>query len=58
VHVDEVLFFDAWRYFRQHADKSYSLTDCVSFVAMDGFAIRTALAFDQHFFQAGFEKLP
>ena len=26
VHVDEGLFFDAWRYFTQYTDKSYSLT--------------------------------
>ena len=58
VHVDEALFFDAWRYFTQHADKSYSLTDCISFVTMDRFGIRTALAFDHHFIQAGFDKLP
>ena len=58
VHVDEDLFYDAWRYFTQHADKSYSLTDCVSFIAMERLGIRTALAFDQHFVQAGFEKLP
>lgn len=58
VHVDEALFFDAWRYFTQHADKSYSLTDCISFVVMEHRGIRTALAFDQHFVQAGFEKLP
>jgi uncharacterized protein len=58
VHVDQALFHDAWRYFSQHSDKSYSLTDCVSFIVMEQLAIRTALAFDQHFVQAGFEKLP
>lgn len=58
VHVDEAVFFDAWRYFTQHADKTYSLTDCVSFVIMERSGIHTALAFDQHFVQAGFEKLP
>ena len=58
VHVDEALFYDAWRYFTQHSDKSYSLTDCVSFMVMERLGIRTALAFDQHFVQAGFEKLP
>ena len=58
VHVDETLFFDAWRYFTQHADKSYSLTDCISFVLMERLGIRSSLAFDQHFVQAGFEKLP
>ena len=58
VHVNEALFYDAWRYFTQHSDKSYSLTDCVSFMVMERLGIRTALAFDQHFVQAGFEKLP
>lgn len=58
VHVDQVLFYDAWRYFTHHTAKSYSLTDCVSFLVMEQFGIRTALTFDQHFVQAGFEKLP
>jgi predicted nucleic acid-binding protein len=30
VHVDEALLQDSWAYFRQHQDKRYSLTDCVS----------------------------
>jgi predicted nucleic acid-binding protein len=34
VHVDEVLFYEAWSYFTQHRDKSYSLADCISFVLM------------------------
>jgi predicted nucleic acid-binding protein len=38
VHVDQALFYDAWRYFTQHADKSYSLTDCVSFLVMERLA--------------------
>lgn len=58
VHVDDSLFFDAWRYFRQYSDKSYSLTDCISFVLMERFKIQTALAFDKHFNQAGFKKFP
>lgn len=58
VHVDEALFYEAWQYFKQHADKSYSLTDCISFVVMGRLGIRTALAFDRHFVQAEFEKLP
>jgi len=58
VHVNEVLFYEAWQYFERHADKAYSLTDCISFVLMEKHGMRTALAFDKHFSQAGFQKLP
>lgn len=58
VHVDEALFYEGWRYFEQHTDKAYSLTDCISFVLMDRLGLRTALAFDKHFAQAGFQILP
>lgn len=58
VHVDETLFFDAWQYFLKHRDKTYSLTDCVSFCVMKEFGIQTALTFDRHFTQAGFRMLP
>lgn len=58
VYVDRPLFREAWRYFREHSDKAYSFTDCVSFVAMGRLKIVTALTFDHHFVQAGFERLP
>ena len=58
VHVDEALFHEGWRYFEQHADKTYSLTDCISFVLMERLGMRTALTFDRHFVQAGFQKSP
>ena len=58
VQVDEPLFYEAWSYFRQLADKTYSLTDCVSFVLMKRLGITEALTFDKHFVQAGFTKLP
>lgn len=58
IHIDEILFFEGWRLFQQYDDKSYSLTDCISFVVMTQLEIRTALSFDKHFVQAGFEKLP
>jgi predicted nucleic acid-binding protein len=58
IHVNESLFFEAWQYFEQFSDKSYSLTDCISFVLMEQLKIRTALTFDNHFVQAGFERLP
>ena len=58
VQVDEKLFKEGWEYFQLHKDKDYSFTDCISFVVMKTFSIETAFAFDQHFVQAGFQKLP
>jgi uncharacterized protein len=58
VEVDRTLFLAGWNYFVDHADKQYSLTDCISFVLMDQRAIRQALTFDHHFRQAGFDCLP
>jgi len=58
VQVDEKLFKEGWEYFQLHKDKDYSLTDCISFVVMKKLGIETAFAFDQHFVQAGFQKLP
>jgi predicted nucleic acid-binding protein len=58
VHVDEQLFYEGWQFFQRHRDKSYSLTDCVSFVLMERRGIREALTFDRHFAQVGFNKLP
>jgi predicted nucleic acid-binding protein len=58
VHVDEQLFYEGWQFFQRHRDKSYSLTDCISFVLMGRRSIVEALTFDRHFVQAGFNKLP
>jgi predicted nucleic acid-binding protein len=58
IHVDEALFYEGWRYFEQHEDKTFSLTDCISFVLMKRLEIAEALTFDRHFGQAGFVKLP
>jgi uncharacterized protein len=58
VHVEEELFHEAWGYFTRHQDKTYSFTDCISFVLMGRLGLRSALSFDQHFSQAGFERLP
>ena len=58
VHVNEELFYEAWRYFQKYKDKKYSLADCVSFVLMKKLGIEEALTFDKHFTQAGFKKLP
>lgn len=58
IHVDEALFNEAWEYFKKHEDKSYSLTDCISFIILERLRIQTSLAFDKHFVQAGFKNLP
>jgi predicted nucleic acid-binding protein len=38
-------------------DKDWSLTDCISFHLMRTKGITRALAYDEHFAQAGFEPL-
>ena len=58
IHVGKKLFDASWEYFKQHPDKMYSLTDCASFVTMEEMRIEATLAFDRHFIQAGFKKLP
>jgi len=42
---------------RQHFDKEWSLTDCISFFVMRKRNIYRALTHDHHFEQAGFEAL-
>lgn len=58
VFVDNDLFGRGWDYFQKHQDKTYSLTDCISFVLMQDRGITTALTFDAHFQQAGFLTEP
>lgn len=42
---------------RERPDKSWSLTDCISFVVMEERGVRDALTGDHHFEQAGFNVL-
>jgi uncharacterized protein len=51
ISVDEIR--DAWRIFRQYADKDWSFTDCTSKVVMDLLRVSHAFAFDRHFRQFG-----
>jgi len=46
------------QYLQKYKDKEYSLTDCISFSVMKNIGINTAFAFDKHFAQAGFKKVP
>ena len=41
----------------RRADKSWSLTDCISFEVMSEFGLTSALTGDRHFEQAGFRAL-
>ena len=43
--------------YHQHADKEWTLTDCVSFVIMRERKVTDALTGDKHFEQAGFVSL-
>jgi uncharacterized protein len=58
IHVDEDLFRAGFDFLARHTDKRFSLTDCTSFVVMHRMGIHEALAFDAHFEQAGFRRLP
>ena len=51
------LFQRAGALFAQRSDKSWSLTDCTSFVVMEDHELTAALTGDQHFEQAGFKRL-
>ncbi len=44
--------------FFRHRDKSYSFTDCTSFVVMKELRLRQVLTTDRHFRKMGFEVLP
>ena len=44
--------------FFRFRDKSYSFTDCTSFVVMQELRLKEALTTDRHFRQMGFQVLP
>jgi uncharacterized protein len=46
-----------WMLFGNRSDKSWSLTDCISFEVMRGRGLSEALTADSHFEQAGFQAL-
>jgi uncharacterized protein len=51
-------FFDsAYDIYRSRPDKTWSLTDCASFVVMKERSISLAFTSDKHFEQAGFVRL-
>ena len=48
----------AWQLFQERQDKTYSFTDCTSFVLMQRLKLREASTTDEHFSQEGFKVLP
>ena len=51
------LFEKALKRYQDMADKSWSLTDCASFLIMEEEGVTDALSHDRHFAQAGFQTL-
>lgn len=49
---------EAWDIFCRYQDKSFSYTDCTSFAAMAHLGLDTAFAFDRHFEQFGYTRVP
>ena len=57
VPPDAALFDDGIALYNRRPDKSWSLTDCISFTVMQARGIQEALTGDRHFEQAGFQIL-
>jgi predicted nucleic acid-binding protein len=56
-HPDPAEEAKTWRLFLERPDKTYTLTDCLSFVMMRRLEITQAVAIDAHFLQEGFTVL-
>lgn len=57
ISVNTELFSRALHLYQTRADKSWGLTDCISFVVMEDNKLTDALTTDRHFIQAGFRIL-
>ena len=57
VPASPLLFKAGLDIFRRHRDKSWQMTDCISFAVMRKRHLREALTGDGHFEQAGFKAL-
>ncbi len=58
VHVTPADEDAAWALFCDREDKSYSFTDCTSFVVMRTLGLEAAVTLDDDFRQEGFKVLP
>jgi predicted nucleic acid-binding protein len=57
VPATDDLFRKGFDLFSSRSDKSWTLTDCISFIVMEEAGLTEALTGDRHFVQAGFEAL-
>ena len=57
IPLSSFLFEEGLRLYEKRVDKSWSLTDCISFVVMQRENVTDALTADQHFAQAGYRPL-
>ena len=57
VPTTDELFHKGVTFFSQRPDKTWPLTDCISFLVMEEYRVREALTGDHHFSQAGFLPL-
>ena len=57
VPVDSLLFKRGLQLYRERLDKTWSLTDCISFIVMQDQNLKEAVTVDAHFVQAGFRAL-
>jgi hypothetical protein len=57
VPLSEELYRQGAAFYRQHRDKDWGMTDCISFAVMRSRGVQRALTADDHFRQAGFRAL-
>lgn len=57
VPLSEELYRQGAELYRQHRDKDWGMTDCISFAVMRSLGLQHALTSDDHFRQAGFRAL-
>lgn len=54
IPTEDALFLEGIHLYDSRLDKTWSVTDCISFLVMRRYAIFDALTTDHHFAQAGF----
>jgi len=54
IHVTESIEEKAWQTFKRYSDKTFSFTDCTSFIIMQQLGITDAFTNDHNFEQMGF----